>query len=182
MEQSKVAKKQMDHQFTPTAGIGSSPIKVDEVIARLKKISNVPMEQALQFSETKVQQTIEEMVGVIKTLEGDLATVLQVNQSLKTEALQLKIDNAQLQTENSKTQTELQQIKAITPKLNDVEKRLDMSVEELEKMRTKNQQLEQAMGQTTHKIKVQRHQIEKITDERNDALKELSMLRSKINF
>ena len=158
----------------------TSRIEVPRILEQLKKISELKIDNFTRLSVSKFEDTVKEMFSTIKDLEGHLRDVLTLNASLREELRDRRKVKEELQREKEAVKQKIAVIERDFPRLQDLEKRLEITIEEMEKFRTlyrlekgKRENIE-ANNMMTASL------VEKLREERDDAYREIVAMEDKL--
>ena len=157
-----------------------SGVEVPRILERLKRISELKIDDFTQLSGSKFENTVKEMFAIIKDLEGHLRDVLALNALLRQEVREKKKGIAGLQREKEAAEQKIATLERDFPRVRDLEKRLEITVEEVEKFRT----LYRLEKEKLEKIEAGNRRMASLVDktrtERDDAYREIAVMEDKL--
>jgi len=149
-------------------------------LERLEKISEMKLDDFTQPSGSKFENIVKEMFSIIKDLEGHLRDVLALNASLREEVRGQKKAIANLQRDRAAAEQKIATRERDFPRVQDLEKRLEITVEEVEKFRT----LYRLEKEKIEKIEAGNRRmaslVNKAREERDDAYREIVLMEDKL--
>jgi len=158
----------------------TSRIEVPRIGELLKKISELKMDDFTQLSGSKFETTVKEMFSIIKDLEGHLRDVLALNASLREEVRDKQKGIDDLQREKEAAEQKIVALERDFPRVQDLEKRLEITIEEVEKFRTLYR-LEKAKREEIEASKrTMASLVDKAREERDDAYREIVVMEDKL--
>ncbi|MBI4766557.1 MAG: hypothetical protein HY787_18485 [Deltaproteobacteria bacterium] len=157
-----------------------SGVEVPKILEQLKKISELKIDQLTQISGAKFEKTIREMFSIIKDLEGHLREVLTLNASLREEVQDKKKAKEKLRREKEAIEQKIAALEHDFPRVQDLEKRLEITLEELEKFRTLYKQEREKQEKTEDDNRAITALLKKVREERDDAYREIVALEDKL--
>jgi len=167
-------------QFSDFVVESTSRIGVHRILEQLKKISELKIDQFTQVSGAKFENTIKEMFSIIKDLEGHLREVLILNASLREEVKDKRKGKEHLKREKEAVEQKIAALERDFPRVQDLEKRLEIIIEEVEKFRRLYRQEKEKLEKAEVGNKTMASLIEKIREERDDAYREIVVLEDKL--
>ena len=158
----------------------TSRTEVPRIMEQLKKISELNLESFIQLSGAKFENTVKEMFSIIKSLETHLRGVLELNATLRREAQDSAREKEKLRSEKEGLEQKVAGLLRDTPLVEDLEKRLALTVEEIEKFKRIYRIEKDRLDQREEDSRMLSRQMDKIREERDDAYKEIVILENKI--
>lgn len=159
---------------------GTSRIEVPRIIEQLKKISELKLDNITQLTGAKFESTVKEMFSIIKELEGHLRDVLALNAALRSEVQVSRREKEGLQSEKEMLERKVASLECDIPRISDLEKRMDIALEEIEKFR-KLYKLAKEKAETYEANELMlAAKLDKVKEERDDAYREIVVLEDKI--
>lgn len=157
-----------------------SRVEVPRILERLKKISELKMDDFAQLSGSKFENTVKEMFSIIKDLEGHLRDALALNASLRQEVRDKKkgIDN--LGREKEAAEQKIATLERDFPRVQDLEKRLEITVEEVEKFRVLYRREKEKLEKIEASNRMMASLVDKAREERDDAYREIVVMEDKL--
>jgi chromosome segregation ATPase len=157
-----------------------SRIEIPRILAQLKKISELKIDDFTQLSGSKFETTVKEMFSIIKDLEGHLRDVLTLNGSLREEVRETSKERDTLRGEKEALERKIVTLERDFPRVQDLEKRLEITVEEVEKFRA----LHKVEKEKQEKIEASNRRmaalVDKAREERDDAYREIVVMEDKL--
>jgi chromosome segregation ATPase len=157
-----------------------SRIEIPRILAQLKKISELKIDDFTQLSGSKFETTVKEMFSIIKDLEGHLRDVLTLNGSLREEVRETSQERDTLRGEKEALERKIVTLERDFPRVQDLEKRLEITVEEVEKFRA----LHKVEKEKLEKIEASNRRmaalVDKAREERDDAYREIVVMEDKL--
>ena len=158
----------------------TSRIEVPRILEQLKKISELKIENFTWLSGAKLEDTVKEMFSTIKDLEGHLRDVLTLNASLREEMRDSRKVKDKLQKEKEAAEQKAAALERQIPRVQDLEKRLDLTIEEVERFRALYRKEKERLEKIVTSNKMIASQAEKIREERDDAYREIVVMEDKL--
>ena len=155
-------------------------VDIGRVIERLNRISRLKLDDFVGLSEGKFERTIGEMFSLIKNMETHLRHFIEFSESLKTESVDLKLAKENLAKENKELGKKLQQLENSVPLVKDLEKRLDLTVEEVEKFKTLYNTEQERAEKLRSDFDALTEMQKRIKGERDDAYKQIVVLENRL--
>ena len=167
-------------EFDDFAVERTSRIEVQRILEQLKKISELKTDHLTQLSGSKFENTVKEMFAFIKDLEGHLHDVLTLNASLREEVRDKRKEKENLQGEKEAAEQKIAALERDFPRVQDIEKRLEITLEEVEKFRAlyklEKEKLEKAEASNRAMVSL----VDKVREERDDAYREIVVMEDKL--
>lgn len=157
-----------------------SRVEVPRILEQLKNISALKIDQFTQVSGAKFENTIKEMFSIIKDLEGHLRDVLALNASLRVDVQDKRKAREQLKREKETIEQKIAALEQDFPRVQDLEKRLEITLEEVEKFRSLYKQEREKQERAEANNRTMTLQLKKIREERDDAYREIVALEDKL--
>jgi chromosome segregation ATPase len=157
-----------------------SRVGVPSILEQLKKISELKIDQFTQVSGAKFENTIKEMFSIIKDLEGHLRDVLILNASLREDVKDKGKAKEKLKREKEAVEQKIAALEHDFPRVQDLEKRLEITLEEVEKFRTLYRQEREKGEKVEANNRTMTALLEKVREERDDAYREIVVLEDKL--
>jgi transcription initiation factor IIF auxiliary subunit len=158
----------------------TSRMEVPRILEQLKKIAELKIENFTQLPGAKFENTVKEMFSIIKDLEGHLRDVLKLNASLREEVRDKRKRKDELQAEKEAVERKIATLEQDFPRAQDLEKRLDIAIEEVEKHRALYKLEKEKLEKLEASSRVMASQHDKIREERDDAYREIVVLEDKL--
>jgi len=158
----------------------TSRIEVSRILEQLKKISELKIENFTVLSGAKLEDTVREMFSTIKDLEGHLRDLLTLNASLREEVRAASKGRDQLQREKEAAEQKAAALAREIPRVQDLEKRLELTIEEVERFRALYRQEKEKLEKIEASNKTIASLAEKIREERDDAYREIVVMEDKL--
>ena len=181
MEKSEVTqRKGQAIEFDDFVVQSTSRIEVPRILEQLKKISELKIENFTLLSGAKLEDTVKEMFSTIKDLEGHLRDVLALNASLREEVRDSRKVKDQLQKAKAAAEQKVATHEREIPRVQDLEKRLELTIEEVERFRALYRKEKERLEKIVAGNKMIASQAEKIREERDDAYREIVVMEDKL--
>lgn len=181
MENSEITQKQAQViGITDFVAESPSRIEVPRILEQLKKISELKIDQFTQVSGAKFENTVKEMFSIIKDLEGHLRDVLTLNASLREDVQDKKKTKEKLKREKEAVEQKIATLEQDFPRVQDLEKRLEITLEEVEKFRSLYKQERDKQEMTEANNRTMTALLKKVREERDDAYREIVALEDKL--
>jgi vacuolar-type H+-ATPase subunit I/STV1 len=158
----------------------TSRIEVPRIAELLKKISELKIDNLTQLSGSKFENTVKEMFSMIKDLEGHLRDVLTLNASLREEVQDTRKVKEDLQREKEAAEQKIAALERDFPRVQDLEKRLEITLEEVEKFRTLHRLEKEKLETIEASNKRMAVLVDKAREERDDAYREIVVMEDKL--
>ena len=155
-------------------------VGIPKIVEQLKKISELKLEDFIELSETKFENTVRGMFSVIKNLESHLGEVIQMNSTLRAEAQVSKSEIEKLSQEKKDLRQRISSLEKDTPLVADLEKRLALTIEETEKLRGLYKLEKEKLEKQEQDLGMLNILLDKIKEERDDAYREVLVLEDKV--
>lgn len=155
-------------------------IEVPRILEQLKKISELKIDNFTQLSGPKFESTVKEMFAIIKELEGHLRDVLTLNASLREEVRDRRKVKEELQREKEAVQQKIAALEQDFPRVQDLEKKLELTIAEVDKFRSLAKQEKEKMAQIEADNRAIAALIVKVREERDDAYREIVVMEDKL--
>jgi chromosome segregation ATPase len=149
-------------------------------LEQLKKISELKIDTFTHLSGSKFENTVKEMFSIIKDLEGHLRDVLKLNASLREEVQEKRNRKNELQREKEATEQRIAILEQDFPRVQDLEKRLEIAIEEVEKHRTLYRLEKEKLEKLEADKRMMVSLLDKTREERDDAYREIVVLEDKM--
>ena len=159
---------------------GRSRIEIPRILAQLKKISELKIDDFTQLSGSKFETTVKEMFSIIKGLEGHLRDVLTLNGSLREEVRETSKERDKLRGEKEALERKIVTLERDFPRVQDLEKRLEITVEEVEKFRTLHKLEKEKLEKIEATNRRMASLVDKAREERDDAYREIVVMEDKL--
>jgi chromosome segregation ATPase len=169
-------------QVQVTDFVVESPSRVEapRILDQLKKISGLKLDQFTQVSGAKFENTIKEMFSIIKDLEGHLRDVLTLNASLREDVQDKRKAKEELIREKEAVERKIAVLEHDFPRVQDLEKRLEITLEEVEKFRGLYRQEREKQEKAEAHNRTMTVLLNKVREERDDAYREIVALEDKL--
>jgi len=167
-------------EFNDFAVESTSRIEVPRILAQLKKISELKIDNFTQLSGSKFENTVKEMFSIIKDLEGHLRDVLALNALLREEVRDTRKEKDRLQREKGALEQKIATLEGDSPRVQDLEKRLEITIEEVEKLRTLHRLEKEKLEKIEAGNRMKASLLDKTREERDDAYREIVVLEDKL--
>jgi vacuolar-type H+-ATPase subunit I/STV1 len=158
----------------------ASRIEIPRILEQLKKISELKIDTFTQLSGSKFETTVKEMFSIIKDLEGHLRDVLKLNAALREEVRDKGKKKDSLQREKEAVVQKIATLEQDFPRVQDLEKRLEITIEEVEKYRTLYKLEEEKLEKIEAGNRMMAFLLDKTREERDDAYREIVVLEDKL--
>lgn len=158
----------------------TSRIEVPRILEQLKKISELKINNFSQLSGSKFESTVKEMFSIIKELEGHLRDVLTLNASLREEVQDRRKVKEELQREKEAVKQKIAALEQDFPRVQDLERKMEMTIEEVDKFRTLYKLEKEKMAKMEADNRAMASLIDKVREERNDAYREIVVMEDKL--
>lgn len=162
--------------------VESGRLETDKVVEQLKRISELKVDDLIKVSADKFEKTVEDMFAVIKNLEGHLRTTLELNKTFKSESQQSAKEKELSERLQREAEKKLARLEAQAPLVADLERRLEMTVEEVDKIRGQYKLEMEKTDKLNEEIRMLRTLHERCQQERDDAYKELVIIQNQIEL
>lgn len=156
----------------------TSRIEAPRIVEQLKRISELKLENFIKLSGTKFEKTVQEMFSIIKNLEGHLRDVIAMNATLRVESQDSARESEKLGGEKEGLEQKLAGLQRDTPLVEDLEKKLALTLEELDRLRRLNRLEKEKLDQIEKDHRLLARQKDKIKEERDDAYREIVVLEN----
>ena len=157
-----------------------SRVEIPRILEQLRKISVLKIDELILSSGSTLETTVREMFSIIKDLETHLRDVLTLNATLQEEVRDARTATGTLQKDRDAALQRLASLERDMPRVQDLEKRLDMTIAEVERFRGLYRQEQQQHEQ----IEANNHTIvsmaQKVKEERDDAYREIVVMEDKL--
>ncbi len=160
----------------------TSRIEVPRILEQLKKISELKIGNFTQLSGAKFEGAVKEMFAIIKELEGHLRDVLALNASLREEVRDRRKVKEELQREKEGVQQKIAALEHDFPRVQDLEKKLELTIAEVDKYRSLHKQEKEKLAQIEADNQATAALINKVKEERDDAYREIVVMADKLKF
>ena len=110
-------------------------IELPKVMERLARIAKINLEDFLDVSGGKFENSLQDMFSLIASLEAHLKHFIALNESLKKESTEINRQNKALTDENKRLTAELDEMRDTVPTVEDLEKKIEIAVGETNKYR-----------------------------------------------
>ena len=157
-----------------------SRIEVPRIGELLKKISELKIDHLTRLSESQFENTVKEMFSMIKDLEGHLRDVLMLNASLRKEVRDKRREKEILQREKEAAEQKISALERDFPRVQDLEKRLEITLEEVEKLRALCKQEKEKLEKAEADNRAMALLAKKAREERDDAYREIVIMEDKL--
>ncbi len=158
--------------------IETKGVDMSRVIERLNRIAKLKLDDFVGLSEGKFEHTIGEMFSLIKNLEGHLRHFIELSESLKGESVEVNLEKNKLAQDNDELNKKLHAIENSTPLVKDLEKKLDLAVEEVGKFRSLYKAEADKAGTMRADLDTLNSLLAKTKVERDDAYKQIVLLEN----
>jgi chromosome segregation ATPase len=158
----------------------ASRIEIPRILEQLKKISDLKTDNLAQISGSKLAHTAQEMFSIIGELEGQLRDVLSLNAALRAEERDQRKEKEKLQREKEALEQKIAALEHDVPRVQDLEKRLEIAVEEVEKFRGLYRREKEELEKIEANIKMMASLVDKAREERDDAYREIVVMEDKL--
>jgi vacuolar-type H+-ATPase subunit I/STV1 len=159
---------------------GASRIEFPRILEQLKRISALRVDDFILSSGTKLESTVKEMFSVIKDLEGHLRDVLTLNTTLHEEVRDARRVNVKLQKETEATGQRIAALERDAPRVQDLEKRLELAIVEVERFRALYRLEQQKLEKVESSNRAIASMAAKAKEERDDAYREIVVMEDKL--
>jgi septal ring factor EnvC (AmiA/AmiB activator) len=157
-----------------------SRIEIPRILEHLKKISDLKTDNLTQLSGSQFAHTAKEMFSIIGELEGQLRDVLTLNAALRGEERDQRKEKEKLQREKEALEQKIATLEHDFPRVQDLEKKLEITIEEVEKVR-RLYRLEKEKLETMEAIQREMASlVDKAREERDDAYREIVVMEDKL--
>ena len=173
-------KKAQTIEFDDFVVESTSRMEVPRILEQLKKISELKIENFTQLSGSKFENTVQEMFSVIKDLEGHLRDVLKLNASLREEVRDKSKGIDSLRKEKEAAEQKIAALEREAPCALDLEKRLALTIEEVEKFRSLYKLEKEKLEKIEASNRMTASLVDKAREERDDAYREIVVLEDKL--
>jgi len=157
-----------------------SRVEVPRILEQLKKISALKIDDFILSSGSKLENAVKEMFSVIKDLEGHLRDVLTLNASLQEETRDAKKTTDRLQQDRDAAVQRAAAFDRDMPRVQDLEKRLEMTIGEVERFRMLYRQEQQKAEKAEASQQAVASAAAKVKEERDDAYREIVVMEDKL--
>ena len=158
----------------------TSRIEIPRILAQLKKISGLKIDDFTQLSGSKFEATVKEMFSIIKELEGHLRDVLTLDASLREEVRETSKERDTLRGEKEALERKIVTLERDFPRVQDLEKRLEITLEEVEKFRALYKLEKEKLEKIEAGNRMMASLVDKTREERDDAYREIVVLEDKL--
>jgi vacuolar-type H+-ATPase subunit I/STV1 len=167
-------------EFSDFVVESTSRIEVPRILEQLKKISELKIDNLTQLSGSKFESTVKEMFSIIKDLEGHLRDVLTLNAALREEVRDKRKVKEELQKEKEEVKQKIAALEQDFPRAQDLEKRLEITIEEMEKFRTLYKREKEKLEKSEAGNRMMAALVDKAREERDDAYREIVVMEDKL--
>lgn len=150
------------------------------ILDQLKKISDLKLDDFIKTSAKGFENTVKEMFSVIKRLEGHLKSVLELNSALRVESRNILKNNHEMKRQSSELEEKIMKLEKDAPLVEDLEKRLELTVGEVEKYKGLYKLETQKVENLQKDMQMLNSLIARYKVERDDTIKIAQMLEHKI--
>jgi chromosome segregation ATPase len=157
-----------------------SRVEVPRILEQLKKISELKIDDFTQLSGSKFENTVQEMFSIIKDLEGHLRDVLKLNASLREEVRDKSKGIDTLRREKEAAERKIAALERDSPCARDLEKRLELTIEEVEKFRSLYKLEKEKLEKIEAGNRMTASLVGKTREERDDAYREIVVMEDKL--
>jgi chromosome segregation ATPase len=157
-----------------------SRIEIPRILAQLKKISGLKIDDFTRLSGSKFETTVQEMFSIIKELEGHLRDVLTLDASLREEVRETNKERDTLRGEKEALERKIVTLERDFPRVQDLEKRLEITLEEVEKFRALYKLEKEKLEKIEAGNRMMASLVDKTREERDDAYREIVVLEDKL--
>lgn len=157
-----------------------SRIEIPRILAQLKKISGLKIDDFTQLSGSKFGTTVREMFSIIKELEGHLRDMLTLDASLREEVRETSKERETLRGEKEALERKIATLERDFPRVQDLEKRLEITLEEVEKFRTLHKLEKEKLEKIEAANRMMASLVDKTREERDDAYREIVVMEDKL--
>jgi vacuolar-type H+-ATPase subunit I/STV1 len=158
----------------------TSRIEVHRILEQLKRISELKIDNFTQLSGSKFESTVKEMFSIIKELEGHLRDVLTLNASLREEVQDKRKVKEELQKEKEAVKQKIAAIEQDFPRVQDLERKLEMTIAEVDKFRTLYNLEKEKLAKIEADTRAMASRVDKVREERDDAYREIVVMEDKL--
>lgn len=158
----------------------TSRIEIPRILEQLKKISELKIDNFTQLSGSKFENTVKEMFSIIKDLEGHLRDVLTLNASLRGEVRDKRKEKDNLQREKEAVEQKIAALERDVPRVQDLERRLEITIEEVEKFRDLYRLEKEKLEKIEASNRMMASLVDKAREERDDAYREIVVIEDKL--
>ena len=158
----------------------ASRIEIPRILEQLKQISELKTDNRAQLSGSTFAHTAQEMFSIIGDLEGQLGEVLTLNAALRGEVRDRRKEKENLQREKEALEQKITALEHDFPRVQDLEKKLEITIEEVEKFRTLYRLEKEKLEKIEAGNRVMASQLDKTREERDDAYREIVVLEDKL--
>ena len=158
----------------------TSRIEVPRIGELLKKISELKIDNLTQLSGSQFENTVKEMFSMIKDLEGYLRGGLMLNASLREEVRDKRKEKEKLQREKEAAEQKIAALERDFPRVQDLEKRLEIILEEVEKFRSLYKLEKEKLEKAEADNRAMALRVDKAREERDDAYREIVVMEDKL--
>ncbi|MBF0493478.1 MAG: hypothetical protein HQM15_11965 [Deltaproteobacteria bacterium] len=162
----------------PRKNLRASP-EISSLKERLEEISRIETGDLASVSNERLDVVANEMLGVISDLEKQLRDSLEMNVALKSEARIHDRERATLRKTNEALQERLRQVEKASTMTEDLNRRFDLVVEEMEKFKRLYKNEAAQMQTASEEVNRLKEILKKTEEERNDAYREIVLLANK---
>lgn len=159
--------------------VGKGQTELSQIKETLEKISKSEKEEdaeLVNISSEKLDAVVKQMISVINVLEGQLKDSIEMNTALKNEARAAAREIAALKKDKLDLQNKLHQIERTATLAEDLEKKFEMVVEELEKYKGICKSESAKVQLLNDEISDLSRALNRATEERDDAYREIVVL------
>jgi len=157
-----------------------SRVEVPRILEQLKRISALRIDDFILSSGTKLESTVREMFSTIKDLEGHLRDVLALNGTLQEELRDARRANGTLQGDKDAAATRVAGLERDMPRVQDLEKRLELTISEVERFRALYRLEQQKVEKAEAASLAIASKADKVKEERDDAYREVVVMEDKL--
>jgi hypothetical protein len=158
----------------------TSRIEVLRILEQLKKVSELKIDHFTTLSGSKFESTVKEMFSIIKDLEGHLRGVLKMNASLREEVRDKRKEKDNLQRAKEAAEREITALERDFPRVQDIEKRLEITIDEVERFRTLYRLEKEKLEKIETSNRMMASLVDKAREERDDAYREIVVMEDKL--
>ena len=120
------------------------------------------------------------MFSIIKELEGHLRDMLTLDASLREEVRETSKERETLRGEKEALERKIATLERDFPRVQDLEKRLEITLEEVEKFRTLHKLEKEKLEKIEAANRMMASLVDKTREERDDAYREIVVMEDKL--
>jgi chromosome segregation ATPase len=158
----------------------ASRIEIPRILEQLKQISELKTDNRAQLSGSTFAHTAQEMFSIIGELERQLGGVLTLNAAWRGEVRDRTKEKENLQREKEALEQKITALEHDFPRVQDLEKKLEITIEEVEKFRTLYRLEKEKLEKIEAHMRMMATLVDQAREERDDAYREIVVMEDKL--